>query len=84
MKDLSLLVWLSQLGMSVVFPLAGFVGAAVWLNKSCGFGAWVIWAGIVLGLVCAVNGLRYSLQVMSRIASGKQASPPPPAFNEHE
>ena len=32
MKDLNLIVWLTQLGMSVAVPLAGFVLLAVWLR----------------------------------------------------
>lgn len=85
MKDLSLLVWLTQLGLSVAFPLAGFVLLAVWLNKSCGWGNWVIWVGIVLGIVCAIDGLRTSLKAMERLSSkSKNDGPPPVSFNDHD
>jgi hypothetical protein len=85
MKDLSLLVWLTQLGFSVAFPLAGFVLLAVWLHKSCGWGSWVIWVGIILGLVCAIDGLRTSLKAMDRLANHKaDPEPPPVAFNDHD
>ena len=43
MKDLSMLVWLSQLGLSVAAPLAGFILLAVWLNERFSLGVWVIW-----------------------------------------
>ena len=33
MKDLTLLVWLTQLGLSVALPLAGFILLALWLRK---------------------------------------------------
>ena len=33
MKDLGLLVWLTQLGLSVAFPLAGFVLLGLWLRR---------------------------------------------------
>ena len=36
MKDLSLLVWLTQLGLSVAVPLAGFILLAVWLRSRFG------------------------------------------------
>jgi exosortase/archaeosortase family protein len=83
-KELSLLVWLTQLGLSVAFPLAGFILLAVWLRNSLDWGQWVIWAGLALGLICAVNGFRHSLKAMdllSRDRKKKQA--PPVAFNEH-
>ena len=85
MKELSLLVWLTQLGFSVAFPLAGFVLLAVWLHKSCGWGSWVIWVGIILGLVCAIDGLRTSLKAMDRLSRRKKDDTPPPvSFNDHD
>ena len=84
MKDLSLLVWLTQLGFSVAFPLAGFILLAVWLRDSQGWGSWVLWAGILLGLICAFQGLRSSIKSMERLSRHKKDDPPPPAsFNDH-
>jgi len=85
MKELSLLVWLTQLGLSVAFPLAGFVLLAVWLRSSFGWGAWVIWAGLILGLGGAVKGFRHSLKAMELLSRDKKKKkdPPPVAFNEH-
>ena len=84
MKDLSLLVWLTQLGLSFALPLAGFLILAVWLNKSCGWGTWVVWAGLVLGLISAVSSFRSSLKAMEIMANGrKKQDPPPVSFNEH-
>ena len=36
MKDGNLLIWLTQLGLSVAVPLAVFLGGAVWLHRSRG------------------------------------------------
>lgn len=84
MKELTLLVWLTQLGISVVAPLVGFVLLAVWLRGSLGWGNWVIWVGTILGIVCAVDGLLNSLKSMDRLAKkGKEQSPPPISFNDH-
>ena len=84
MKELSLLVWLTQMGLSVAFPLAGFVLLAAWLRSSLGWGNWVIWAGLVFGLCGAVNGLRHSLKAMELLSRNKKDDAPPPvSFNEH-
>ena len=84
MKDLSLLVWLTQLGLSVALPPAGFILLAVWLHNSCGWGDWVIWAGIGLGLICAIDGFRTSLKAMDRISRNpKEDNPPTISFNDH-
>lgn len=85
MKDLTLVVWLTQLGISVAGPLVGFVLLAVWLRNSFDLGSWVIWAGAAVGAVCAVDGLRESLRLMSRISKRKKEDKQPPvAFNDHE
>ena len=85
MKELSLLVWLTQLGFSVAFPLAGFVLLAVWLRSALGWGDWVILTGLVLGLSGAVNGFRHSLKAMELLSRDKKQKkdPPPVVFNEH-
>ena len=84
MKDLSLLVWLTQLGLSVAFPLAGFVLLALWLHNHWGWGSWVIWVGVALGLICAIDGLRTSLKAMERLSrKPKDDAPPPVSFNDH-
>lgn len=85
MKDLGLLVWLTQLGLSVAFPLAGFVLLAVWLRGRFGWGQWVIWAGIAVGLICAIDGFRTSLKALNRLSREKPDETPPPAsFNNHD
>ena len=84
MKDLSLLVWLTQLGLSVALPPAGFILLAVWLRNQFGFGVWVIWVAIGIGVICAIDGLRTSLKVLDRITGGNNKETPPVSFNDHE
>lgn len=85
MKDLHMIVWLTQLGISVAVPLAGFVVGVVWLRERFGLGMWIIWIGVILGGICAVNGFRYSLKMMSYMAKDKKAKEqkPPIGFNDH-
>ena len=52
MKNVSMLVWLTQLGLSVALPPAVFIGLAVWLQNRFGLGKWVVILGIVVGIVC--------------------------------
>lgn len=85
MKNLNLIVWLTQLGYSVVFPLAGFTLAAVWLRQKFGLGIWILFVGIGLGFICAIDGFRTSLKAMERMAKDqKEDAPPPVSFNDHQ
>lgn len=84
MKNISLLVWLSQLGLSVAVPLAGFVFLGVWLHNQFCLGSWVIIVGAVIGVVCAFAGLWNSLKKMDRIAGKESKDQPPVSFNNHD
>ncbi len=85
MKEFRLLVWLTQLGLSVALPLAGFVLLGVWLYSAKGWGVWVIFAGLIIGLVCAVQGFRDSMKAMELMSGNKKKQDPPPiAFNHHD
>ena len=85
MKTVNLLIWLTQLGISVAAPLGGFIWLGVWLRQRFNLGVWVVLAGIVLGVVCAVDGMRVSLKAMERMAKDKKDTEPPPvSFNDHE
>ena len=85
MKDFSLLVFLTQLGLSVALPLAGFVFLGVWLHQSLGWGTWTVWAGIIIGFACAIEGLRSTLKAMSVMTKGKKPKQDPGvSFNDHD
>ena len=85
MRKLSLLVWITQLGLSVAVPLGGFVLLGVWLHNRFGWGGWVIVAGTIIGGICALDGLRISLQTMERLSKDKESEDKPPvSFNEHQ
>ena len=47
-------------------------------------GIWVVLAGVFVGVVCAVDGLRTSLRAMERMGSQKEEEPAPVSFNDHE
>ncbi len=84
MKDLGLLVWLTQLGLSVAFPLAGFVVLGFWLHQHFGWGSWTVWCGIALGLVCAITGFRDCLKALSKFSHPKSENDTSVSFNSHD
>ena len=84
MKNLHLLIWLTQLGLSTVAPLAGFVLLAVWLQNRFDLGNWVLFVGIGLGVISAVDGFVRSLKILERLGKDKAEQKPPISFNEHE
>ena len=84
MKNLSLLVWITQLGLSVAVPPVGFILLTTWIRNLFDLGVWVVIVGAILGLVFAVDGLRFSLKAMSRMAKDKKEDTPPVSFNDHQ
>lgn len=86
MKELRLLVWITQLGLSVAFPLAGFLLLAMWLQQRFSLGSWVLLLGLLFGLVGAVDGFRSSMKAMKIMAGEpkKDDGPPPVSFNDHQ
>lgn len=83
MKDMSLLMWLSQLGLTVAVPPVLLILLAVWLRDQFGWGTWVIWVCVALGLYCAITGLVSSLKTLSRLAGEKKADTKI-GFNDHD
>lgn len=84
MKNLNLLIWLTQLGLSTALPPAAFCILGVLLHRHRGWGIWTVWAGIVLGLICAVRGFRHSLKLMERMAEAAPQGKPSASFNDHQ
>lgn len=84
MKELSLITWLTQLGLTVALPLGGFIWLAVWLRNRFDLGTWILWLGIGLGVILALDGLRTSLKTLMRFISNGKKDPPGVNFNEHD
>ena len=68
MKNLSLLVWFTQLAVSVAVPLGGAIWLSVWLYNKYRLGIWVIILGVIFGLIWAFDGLKTSLKAMEQLA----------------
>ncbi len=75
MSDWSMLIWLTQLGLSVVLPLAGMTGLAIWLCGKYQLGRWVVLIGILLGFVLAVSGFKNTLKQMEYMEKRRERFP---------
>lgn len=87
MKELNMLVWLTQLGLSIAMPLGGFVMLGLWLRNRFELGVWVVLAGCLIGFASAFQSLRYTLKAMTLMENNmtrKKADPPGVSFNDHE
>jgi len=77
-----LLVFLSQLGLGVVLPLAGFIALGVWLRQWLGLGVWIVLVFTAVGAFMAVQGFISTLKTMNRMAKKPQDTAL--SYNEHE
>ncbi len=85
MKEMNLLVWLTQLGLSAALPLGGFVFLGIWLHRWMGWGSWTVWTGLALGLILGIRGFWDALKMMETMSRrGSPREDPPPAFNDHD
>lgn len=85
MKLLSLLLWVTQFGLSVLFPLCFFLLLAIWLQNRFGLGIWILVVFGVVGLLTSVSTARSCIRSLRKDAEavGEQKKPPI-AFNDHD
>lgn len=85
MKTLSLLLWVTQFGLSVLFPLCFFLLSGAWLQRQYGFGMWIMGVSGVLGLLTTISTTRSCLRSLRRDAEEASGGKEPPvSFNRHE
>lgn len=83
MRTVRMLVWFTQLGLSVATPLVLFILGAVWLRDHFQLGGWVVLIGVLLGIWGAISGFRYVIAAMKREADAESREKPPTSFNDH-
>lgn len=84
MKYLSLLMWVTQFGFSVLFPLCFFLMLGVWLQGRFGFGVWIVLALGVFGALVSFSTARSCLRsIRKEMERINDKGTPPPAFNDH-
>lgn len=88
MKELSMLVWLTQLGLGVAMPLAGFTYLGVFLKNRFSLGVWCVILFCAIGVLTAFDGLKVSLKAMERLDKNKRKAEKDEqtgvSFNDHD
>ena len=85
MKLLNLLMWVTQFGLSILFPLCFFLLLAIWLQTKYSLGIWIVVVLGILGFLISVSTARSCLHSMRKAAQElSPQSPPPMAFNDHK
>lgn len=84
MKYLSLIMWVTQFGLSVLFPVCFFLILAVWLQNRYGLGMWIVAVLGIVGLLVSFSTARSCMRSLckeiDRLSSDKE---PPISFNDH-
>lgn len=85
MKFVSLLLWVTQFGFSVVFPLCFFLLVANWLRNAYDLGIWIMIVAGILGALTTVSTVRSCIRAMRKEAErNSDREKPPIAFNDHD
>lgn len=84
MKLLNLLMWVTQFGLSALFPLCFFLFVAVWLQNKFGLGMWIVAVFGILGFLVSISTVKANWKAMRKAAEeASSKNPPPIAFNDH-
>lgn len=84
MKFISLLTWVGQFGLSIIFPTLFFLLLAVWLQMKLDLGMWIVVVLGILGVLTSISTTRSCMRSLRKAA--EEAAPqekPPIAFNDH-
>ena len=85
MKYLSLILWVTQFGLSILVPPCLLLLLAVWLQNQYGLGMWIVAVLGILGLLIAVGTARANWRAMRKEAESTSGGKQPPlGFNDHQ
>lgn len=83
MKTLSLILWVTQFGLSILLPPCFFLWLATYLQQHHGWGFWTTIVGGILGVLIAVSTAKANWRSMRKEAESG-SKPPPVSFNDHK
>lgn len=75
------LMWLSQLGLTILAPPLLCIWGCSWLQSRFGIGPWLMVVAIVLGLGASVSS---AMRFYAMVKRQNETKKPPQAFNEHK
>ena len=84
MKVLSMILWVTQFGLSILFPFCIFLYLGFWLQTRFDMGIWVMAVCGIIGFLTSVSTAKSSLR--SLLKARDEVSPPkkpPISFNDH-
>ena len=82
---LSLLLWVTQLGLSLLFPLCFFLILAVRLHQRYELGTWIVLLLGLVGFLTSVSTARSCIRSLRKAAEkASDQQDPPASFNDHE
>jgi len=85
MKILSLLMWVGQFGLSILFPTVFFLLAGVWLQNKFRLGVWILILFGILGLLTSISTAKACLHSLCKAADeAGGSSKKPVSFNDHQ
>lgn len=83
MKFFPLILWVTQFGFSVLFPLCASLLTAHWLMRRFGLGMWIMAVLGALGFLTSIQTARSCIRSLRKEADRTDASHPPASFNDH-
>lgn len=82
-KALEQLVWVTQLGFSIIFPLICCLAGCWWLTVRMGAPGWVWPVGVLVGLGVGIATFWSFAKMWMRQIDREGRKQRPPGFNEH-
>ena len=84
MKILSLILWVSQFGLSVLFPFCLFLYLGYLVQNRFDLGLWVMLLFGVIGFMTSISTAKSCVRsLLKEIARQSDSKEPPIAFNDH-
>jgi len=86
-KFLSLILWVTQFGLSVLFPLCALMLLGVWLQQKFDWSMLSLLPFALLGLLISISTAKSCIRSLRRDAeevSGEKQKVRPISFNDHK